>query len=150
MWAIVFPKIVSTPIGAIMSLAYHPWRVRKGFTTERWGEIYHFGISLLGTALLQTLRNNFDYLIVGAFLGIEQLGIYFFAFNAGLGISLTIIQSISAALYPHLCALRSDPVKFKQQYFSSLKLIGLIIVPFAILQSVLARSTSRLFLDRNG
>jgi teichuronic acid exporter len=138
MWAIVLPRLLAAPIEFIIYLINHPWRPRKGFTTEKWGIIFNFGLNILGISLLKTLRENLDYLLVGRFLGVTQLGTYYFAYNAGLGISLTIIQSITTALYPHLCKLRSQFTAFKKGYFKSLKTIGLIIVPFVLLQSGLA------------
>lgn len=138
MWAIVLPRILVTPIDIYISLKNHPWRITKGFTTERWREIFRFGVSILGSSLLDTLRNNLDYLIIGRFLGVKELGVYFFAFNAGLGISTSIIQSITVALYPHLCAARSNWTEFKKRYSSSLKTIAKIIIPFVLLQTSLA------------
>nr|WP_199314145.1 lipopolysaccharide biosynthesis protein [Leptolyngbya sp. FACHB-671] len=138
MWAIVLPRLLAAPIEFVIYLMNHPWRPNKGFTTEKWGIIFNFGINILGINLLKTLRENLDYLLVGRFLGVTQLGTYFFAYNAGLGISLTIIQSIMTALYPHLCKLRSQFAAFKKGYFKSLKTIGLIITPFVLLQSGLA------------
>ena len=84
------------------------------------------------------MRNTFDYLIVGRYVGIELLGIYFFGFNAGLGISLSIINAISAVMLPHLCEARTEWIEFKHRYLHSLRTIGLIIIPFVLLQSSLA------------
>lgn len=138
LWAIVLPKLVTPLIEIYIYLTHQPWRPSGGFTTQRWGEIFNFGINIMGINLLKTLRENGDYLIIGRFLGVEELGKYFFAFNAGLGISLTIIQSITVALYPHLCAVRLNFDRFKETYFKSLKTIAMIIIPFVILQSSLA------------
>ncbi|MGJ3249967.1 MAG: lipopolysaccharide biosynthesis protein [Elainellaceae cyanobacterium] len=138
LWAIVLPKLVTPFIEIYIYLRHQPWRPSGGFTTQRWGEIFNFGINIMGINLLKTLRENGDYLIIGRFLGVEELGKYFFAFNAGLGISLTIIQSITVALYPHLCAARLNFDRFKETYFKSLKTIAMIIIPFVILQSSLA------------
>lgn len=138
MWAIVLGKLLPTPIEAIISLKKHPWRPSQKFTTKYWGELLKFGTPILGIQLLSTARDNMDYLIVGRFLGVEELGIYFWAFNAGLGISLSIIQSINVALYPHLCAVRDNWEQFKKRYFSGLKTASTIIVPFVLLQSCLA------------
>ena len=88
--------------------------------------------------MLNTLRNNLDYLIVGRFVGIEELGIYFFGFNAGLGISLSIINAISSVMLPHLCAARTEWVEFQHRYLHSLRTIAFIIVPFVLFQSSLA------------
>jgi PST family polysaccharide transporter len=138
LWAIILPKLLTPVIEIMIYLRHHPWRPSGSFTTRRWGDIFNFGINIMGINLLRTLRENGDYLIIGRFLGVEELGKYFFAYNAGLGISLTIIQSITVALYPHLCAAREKIKTFKETYFKSLKTIALIIVPFVILQSTLA------------
>lgn len=138
MWAIVLPMVLVAPIWVFIFYIKHPWRPSKKFTTKRWGEILGFGKNILGVQLLNTSRNYLDYLIVGRFVSIAELGVYYFAFNAGLGISLSIIKAISSALLPHLAEVKSDWLKFKSNYLNSLKTIGLIIIPFVLLQSCLA------------
>ncbi len=138
LWAIVLPKLITPLIEIYIYLTNQSWRPSGGFTTKNWGNIFSFGINIMGVNLLKTLRENGDYLIIGKFLGVDELGRYFWAFNAGLGISLTIIQSITTALYPHLCAVRTDLFKLKHTYFRSLRTIALIIVPFVILQATFA------------
>ena len=134
MWAIVLPKVVVAPLWAWMILRHHDWRPQQ-FSTRHWREIFGFGRSVLGVELLNTLRNNLDYLIVGALIGVKELGIYYFAFNAGLGISLSFINAMNASLYPYLCQFRANWVELKQRYFESFKTITLIIVPVVLLQS---------------
>lgn len=138
MWAIILPKLLVPPIWVYIMLKNHSWRPKLKFTTVGWGDLLRFGRNVLGVELLNNLRGNLDYLIVGRFLSIEALGIYYFAFNAGLGISLGIITSIKSALLPHLCDVRDNLTQFKQRYFSSLKTISFIILPLVILQSSLA------------
>ncbi len=116
MWAIILPKILVPPIWVYIMLKHHAWRPKRYFLTKHWGELLRFGRNVLGVELLNTLRGNLDYLIVGRFLSIEALGIYYFAFNAGLGISLGIITSIKSALLPHLCDARSNLIEFKARY----------------------------------
>lgn len=137
LWAIVLPIVLSSPLEFIVYLVKNPWRAQK-FTTKLWGKILDFGLKILGSALLKTLRDNLDYLVVGRILGVTELGKYYFAFNAGLGISLTIINSVTTALYPLLCKFRESLQKLKQEYFNNLKTIFAIIVPFVFLQASLA------------
>ncbi|WP_036531813.1 lipopolysaccharide biosynthesis protein [Neosynechococcus sphagnicola] len=138
MWAIVLPKILVAPIWVYIITKNHPWRPQGKFTTEHWGDLVGFGQSVLGVELLNTLRANLDYLIIGRFLSLDALGIYYFAFNAGLGISLGIITSVKSALLPHLCDVRDNLQQFKSRYLQSLKTIGLIIIPLVLLQASLA------------
>jgi teichuronic acid exporter len=137
-WAIVLPKLLVAPIWVIVMLRNHPWRPLGGFASQHWGELISFGRSILGVELLITFRNNLDYLIIGKFLSIEALGTYYFAFNAGIGISLGIIDSIKAAILPHLCDVRDNISEFRARYYQSLKIIGAVIIPLVLMQSALA------------
>ncbi len=138
MWAVVLPNLLTAPVWILILHMNHSWRPTMSFTLERWQEIVSYGKNILGVELLNKLRSNLDYLLIGRFLGVHALGIYYFAFNAGLGISLSMIGVFSMALFPHLCANRGNLKRLKEQCFSSLKTIALIFVPLVLLQSSLA------------
>jgi O-antigen/teichoic acid export membrane protein len=137
-WAIVWAMVLTTPVWIVITRMNHPWRPPKSITLEKWREIAGFGSSLLGIELLNKVRFNLDYLIIGSFLGVEALGAYYFAFNAGLGISMNFINTFATALFPYFCAARSDIKQLKQRFFSSLKKIHLIIIPLILSQASLA------------
>ena len=137
-WSVVWSMVLSYVVWTVVSYINHPWRPPKSFKLERWQEVTSFGGKLLGIDLLNKLRMYLDYLIIGPFLGIEALGVYFFAFNAGLGISQSLTNAFTSALYPHLCASRGDNKQLKKKFFGSLKTIFLIVVPLVVLQSSLA------------
>jgi len=77
-------------------------------------------------------------MIIGRLLGMEALGIYYFARNAGLGFSLTLINAINSALYPNLCDVKNNASQLKQRFKHNLKRIALIAVPLISLQAGLA------------
>jgi O-antigen/teichoic acid export membrane protein len=138
-WSIVLPILLTVPVWVIINRASHPWRPTGKFSLVRWRELADFAVNFLGVELLTKVRANVDYLLVGRFLGIEALGLYYFAFNAGLGISLSVIQSFTWSLYPHLCEMQGNLAAMRQRYFQSLKTIAMIIVPMVLLQSSLAQ-----------
>ncbi len=137
-WSVVLPYLLSPIIWISIILKNHPWRPTVAFTLDRWQEIVGFSTSIISIDLLNKLRANIDYIIIGRFIGVNALGIYYFAFNAGLGISLNVMNIIVSSLFPHLCANRDDFKKLKAQYFGSFKAITLIVFPLVILQSGLA------------
>ncbi len=138
MWAIVLPIVIMSPTWIVLSRLNHAWRPSKPFTLYRWHEITNFAADVLGVELLTKLRANLDYLLIGPFLGVEALGIYFFAFNAGLGTSLSIISALTNSLFPHLCDVREDLTQLRKQYNSSLKASASIMIPIIGLQTFLA------------
>ncbi|MDJ0842742.1 lipopolysaccharide biosynthesis protein [Crocosphaera sp.] len=137
-WSIVLPMVLTTPVWIVINWKYNSWRPPLTINLEKWQEVVTFGGNLLGVKLLDKLRANLDYLIIGGFFGLDELGIYYFAFNAGFGISRNVISIFTSALFPYLCQVRTDLIQLKKRYFSSLKKAFLVIIPFIALQSGLA------------
>jgi PST family polysaccharide transporter len=137
-WAIVFSILVSTPVWWILSWKNNSWRPPKQFSISCWREIFDFAKNILGVELLNKLRMNLDYLIINSAFGLKELGLYYFAFNAGSGITLNIVNSITGAIFPHLCTARGDMQALSKNYRSSIKTMFYTVVPIVLLQSVLA------------
>ena len=137
-WAVVWSMLLTIPVWFIVTWKNHSWRPPRSFSLQDWQEIVNFSKNLLGVEFLTKLRLNLDYLIVGRFLGVGQLGLYYFAFNAGSGITNNIVNSIMSALFPHLCDARGDRDRLQKRYYQSLKTIGFTVVPIVILQSALS------------
>ena len=137
-WSIVWPMIISTGIIVVVTRRYCSWKPPQKFTFTDWREIIDFGKNLLGVEILNRLRMNVDNILVGKFLGVEALGLYYFAFNAGSGITTNVVYAFNSALYPHLCDFRQDKVKLRKEYYKSLKSSAFILVSLVLLQSSLA------------
>ncbi len=138
LWSIVLPKLLVAPLWPLMTRFAHRWRPTGRPVTAHWGEMIRFSRCILGIELLATVQANIDNLMVGYFLGVEALGVYYFAFNAGLGITLGLVNSFAVAVFPHLCAIRDDRVALGARFRQTLRLLGCIVVPLVLLQSALA------------
>jgi teichuronic acid exporter len=138
MWAIVLPKLLVAPIWVVMMYRYQSWRPIYGFTLQHWRRILGFGSRILGVEMLNTLRENIDYLLIGRLVGLEPLGVYYFAFNAGLGISLSAVNAMGVSMYSDLCDVRTNPLQVRTRFFRNLKTMTKVIIPLVLLQSSLA------------
>jgi len=138
-WAIVLPKFLTSPIWVFGYRQAFSWKpTGKVLSFNLWQEILKFGQYYLSIELLKTARLNLDNMIIGRLLGMEALGLYYFARNAGLGFSLTLINAINSALYPNLCEVKNNITELKSRFNRNLKQIGLIAVPLISLQAGLA------------
>lgn len=137
-WSIVCSLISMFPVWIILAWKFHPWRPPLRFNINRWREVVGFGSSLLMNELLNKLRTNIDYLIVGRYLGVQALGLYYFAFNAGSGITTSLLNTFMSPMYPYICAVKNNYSEFKERYFKSLKKVTFILVPIILLQASLA------------
>jgi teichuronic acid exporter len=141
MWAIILPKILVAPIWVIFIRYGHAWRPQGNVSPTAfhgWRDIARFSRSVLGVELLTTLQANMDNFLVGYFFGLHALGLYYFAFNSGLGITLGLINAAGIAVYPHLCAVREDKTALRLRTGKTMRTLGLLIIPAVLLQAALA------------
>jgi len=124
-WAIVLPKLLTAPIWLIGMLRTKAWTPNRAAGFASVSGILKFSWPVLGSELMCACRDQLDKFIVSVTFGVEALGLYYFAFNAGLGVSTALNKAFSNAIYPHLCAAK-DQV---QTYRKALRNLG---IPFSI------------------
>ena len=106
-WALVLPKLLTFPIWLVGARRADGWRPAAGVAPAPVKDFRAFCAPVLATETLKGLRLHLDKAVIAALLGVEALGVYYFAFNAGLGLAQTLSLAFSACLYPQLCkALR--------------------------------------------
>ncbi len=135
-WAIVLPKLFTAPIWLIEARKTYQWKPSKSIAPAPLAEFRVFGPAILGSELLAAARIHGDKLLVGALLGTEALGLYYFAFNAGLGITQSFVAACNLVLFPHLAKSRSDQIGNEFRYSFILGFI--VLCPIVIAQAALA------------
>ena len=101
-WALVLPKLLVSPIWLVGVRSNESWRFDANADQAESRSILRFAIPVLGCELLNTARLNLDNVLVAAVLDLKALGIYYFVFNAGIGLSLSLTTAMCSALFPHL------------------------------------------------
>ena len=137
-WALILPKVLVVPLWIIPQRRKVQFKPRWPVDRSNVGTIVRFGYRVLGVELLTVFRLNIDVIIVGSVLGVQALGIYFFALNAGLGITRSLLGALSNALFPSLCDSRDDIPELNRRFARGLALICAVIIPWVIFQSVMA------------
>lgn len=136
-WAFVIAKTSTILIWIFIHQYKNPLpKYRLIWPDIRCINLFKTGAIVGLSELIVTIRYHLDYVIIGFFLGIEALGIYFFALNASTGIAQAINQSFATALYSHLCS-QTTPQKITQ-FNQSLFWVYKIITPVVLLQFALA------------
>ncbi len=137
MWALVLPKVLVIPLWIMTHRKAVTWKAPSRPTFSAAGDILTYTKRVLGVDLLGAFRANIDYILVGYFLGVTSLGIYYFAYNAGLGITRGLINGMNNALFPYLCAT-DDKEQLKKRFRFGLKALALSMCPLILAQAALA------------
>jgi len=137
-WSIVLPKLLVAPIWVFGALSQYKWKPEFNITIKHYAEVFSYGKNILGAEISKVARLNADNLLIGYFLGLEALGIYYFAKNAGLGISLSLITAFNMSFFAHLCSFQKHKERLQLEFVKSIKIIVFVLTPIILLQSFLA------------
>ena len=131
---LILPRVLTAPVWLIGMRKLHP--NVPAMTTDR-APVSHFvgfGGCLLGSEVIKSLRLQGDKLVIGAVLGAEALGLYFFAFNAGLGLATSISTAFSRVIFPKIAAATD-----RARATSDMMWLGLLFTtPVVLLQALAA------------
>ena len=137
-WALILPKVLVVPLWVIPQRRRVKYKAQWPQSWKSTRTIVRFGRQVLGVELLTIFRTNIDVLIVGSLLGVNALGVYFFAMNAGLGITRSLLSALSRALYSYLCgSTDNNPIELRFKRGLSLSL--LVVIPWVALQASTAQ-----------
>ena len=134
-WAIVLPKLLAAPVWTVLARRSTRWVGDSRIAPAPYREFALMGPSVLATELLAALRLNADKLIVGALFGTEILGLYYFAFNAGLGLTQSFVAACNMVVFPHLAkASAADGVaEFRKAFATGLAMLAPVVAAQALL-----------------
>lgn len=134
-WAIVLPKLLAAPVWTVLARRSTRWVGDSRIAPAPYREFALMGPSVLATELLAALRLNADKLIVGALFGTEILGLYYFAFNAGLGLTQSFVAACNMVVFPHLVkASAADGVaEFRKAFATGLAMLAPVVAAQALL-----------------
>jgi len=137
-WSIVIPKLVVAPLWVFCYRKVESWRFQLGAPSIGLNQVWQFSRDIFVVELLKTARANLDRLLIGTFLGVEALGIYHFAINAGSGMSMALISAYNTAVVPHLCQAEKVVKAATEKFKEALKHFSVLIVPIIMVQLMLA------------
>lgn len=137
LWSIVIPKVVVALIWVIAYRKLDTWRPTAKPDVAALRDTWRFGRTVLFTELVSALRLQGDKLLLGQLIGLSLLGTYYFAFNAGLGITSALITACSAALLPYFTNLPIGAA-VKTQFIKATGLLYILLLPIFALQIGLA------------
>ncbi|MGB0695894.1 MAG: oligosaccharide flippase family protein [Rhodospirillaceae bacterium] len=132
--AIILPKLLSAPVWLLSMRRLRPWSPDPRVARAPLRPFLRFGGAILGVEIVKAARAQADKLVVGLLLGTEALGVYFFVFNAGLGLATSFSTAFSVVLFPYLCRAADLQAAWR----SSLLLALALVTPVVLLQAALA------------
>jgi PST family polysaccharide transporter len=135
-WSLVFQSLVTVSLGTLLLWLLNPWRPKWSFHWKEVQAVSGFGLNLTGFSILNYFARNADYLLIGRYLGAQELGYYTLAYRILLFPIQNISSVIARVVYPVLATFQDDNKRFALIYLKVTASIGLVTFP--LMMGVLA------------
>ncbi len=136
-FSLVSLSLVKYFLNSVLLWVISKWKPIKKFSKESFFELFGFGFKLMFSALLNTAFEYFNYLVVGKFYSISQLGHYTRADQFKALPSQNLTEIINRVSYPILSELQNDENNFKiafvriiktSMFFSFILMLGMAAI----------------------
>lgn len=145
-WAVIAQHLVSAAIDAIVLWHVVEWRPKKIFSIKRLKELYHFGIKMLASSLLNVVYGKIRQVIIGTYYTSEQLAFY----NEGDKIPSVLVNnintSIDSVLFPAMSNVQEKSETIKAYTRRAIRVSSYIMWPMMLGLSAVATPLIRILL----
>lgn len=137
-WALIGPSLVVAVIGTIATMICSDFKPRAVFNWHRVKPYAAEGTHILGNSITNYIFDSSDQVVVGKFLGSQQLGSYTFSFGL-VSRSLDLFsRTVSTPLLSSLGQLKDDPARIDRAVVRTCIAIARMTFPVAAGGIVLA------------
>jgi O-antigen/teichoic acid export membrane protein len=141
-WSLVFGALASAFIQVLLFMKMSDFRPRLGIDRKLAKQLLRFGSWVTSEAFLGWLIVWGDSIVLGHFLGVEELGIYrvgvtFLTFAFGI-----FFNPLTLVAYPAFSRLQSNIEELKQSFLKITKIIASISLPIGVGLATLGPSIS--------
>lgn len=133
-FALILPRVLTAPVWLIGMRRLHPNSISYAVEMAPTRPFVGFGAWVLASEVTKSLRLQADKLLIGVLLGAEALGVYFFAFNAGLSLATSASIAFSRVIYPRIAGASNRSKAAKDAVW----LATIVTTPVILLQALLA------------
>lgn len=106
-WALIIGSLFEAFVGLILSFALVPYRPRFSFSGFR--DLWRFSVWLSLGQIVNTLNWRVEYLFIGKWLDLAQLGLYRLGSNLAQLPTQELMIPVRKVVYPGLAAVLTDP-----------------------------------------
>ncbi|MFW5891560.1 MAG: MOP flippase family protein [bacterium] len=128
-YSLIIGYLAKSLFKAILYHVFNPWYPGLEFDFNKIKDSLNFGANVFGASVVNYVKRNFDYLIIGRILGAEALGYYTLAYKLMLVPVRKIGGVINNTFFPSFSQIKNQPLKIKKYYLKVLSMIALITFP---------------------
>jgi len=128
-WSLVAQTIMAELCMTICLWISSDWRPSRCFSGSEIKSISAYSLNLTGYSIFNYFNRNADYIIIGRYLGAQDLGYYTLAYRLMLYPLQSVSSVIGRVLFPIFSQIQNDNERFRKVYLKICFSIALITFP---------------------
>ncbi|MFZ0455699.1 MAG: MOP flippase family protein [Ignavibacteriaceae bacterium] len=137
-WSLIFQILVNNFVLTVLILIVGKIKPNFRISFIALKSVSNYSLNLVGYNIFNYFVRNADYMLIGKYIGENQLGNYYLAYKIMLYPLQGITMVISRVLFPIYSRLKEDLKKFKEIYLKTTNTIALFTFPMMIGMIVLS------------
>ncbi|WP_447968808.1 lipopolysaccharide biosynthesis protein [Nitrospira sp. M1] len=141
LWSLVYGRLVKSCMALLTNVLVCPtlrWLIPHKWDPFVAKNLTKFGMTTLGTGLVQYGYEHGDKLVVGKLFGTTQLGFYSQAYTISALTVGQISMITNSVLFPAYATIRDDNTRLAKAFLNSLQMLSAITIPFSMGLLILA------------
>lgn len=131
-WSLVYQSLITVTLMTILLSVFNPWWPELTF---RWSEIkpvMNYSLNYTGFRVLNYFERNADYILIGKFLGAQDLGFYTLAYRLMFYPIQAISHVIGRVMFPTYSQFQDDNSRFGRTFLQVAGAIALVTFPMML------------------
>ncbi|AFY81401.1 MOP flippase family protein [Oscillatoria acuminata] len=128
-WSLISQSLTGVCVTTLMLWFSQRWSPRLIFHWREISLVSNYSLNLTGFTIFNYFIRNADYLLIGKYLGSEDLGHYTLAYRLMLYPLQNISAVIGRVMFPVLCKIQDDNLQFRRVYLRITSCIALMAFP---------------------
>jgi len=145
-WSLVYQMIVTTTLVALLQCKASRWSPTCYFSVNELKQVSKFSLNLTLFNIFNFFTRDVDYILIGRFLGAQELGYYSIAYRLMLYPLQAISGVISRVMFSMYSRMQDNLPLFRKTYLDVINAIALLSFPLMAGLWVLAEPLVLLFL----
>jgi len=131
-WSLVFQSLTTVSVTTILLWLFSTWRPKWIFHWSEVKSVSSYSLNLTGFSIFNYFARNADYLLIGRYLGAQDLGYHTLAYRILLFPLQNISSVIGRVMFPVYSGIREDNTRFAKAYLKVASTIALITFPMML------------------
>ncbi|OGU34266.1 MAG: lipopolysaccharide biosynthesis protein, partial [Ignavibacteria bacterium GWB2_35_6b] len=131
-WSLVYKTVAEIALTTILLWIFVAWKPKMVFVWQEVKSVSKFSLNLTGFNIFNYFSRNTDYLLIGKFLGAQDLGYYTMVYRIMLFPLQNLSRVIGRVFFPIFSKIQDDNIRFKRVYLNVVGTIALVTFPMMV------------------